>query len=131
VAGILIQKNATNGKLYKHSKNDSKLFLKTMIFKSVCPDGFGGLYCEQVAKSTGKEEVSNCVQIKISQIIINIFPQGQCGGLITEKAGLINTPNYPSYYPDFIQCFWLIQVEKHNVIYSFLLDDSFSTVQCF
>jgi hypothetical protein len=57
VAGILIQKNATNGKLYKHSKNGSKHFLKTMIFKSVCPDGFGGLYCEQVAKSTGKEEV--------------------------------------------------------------------------
>jgi hypothetical protein len=40
------------------------------------------------------------------------FIKGDCGGLITEKAGLINTPNYPQFYPDFIQCFWLIQVLK-------------------
>lgn len=55
--------------------------------------------------------VSIIFYLKTEKLLSILFLiKGPCGGLINNASGTFQTPNYPFYYPGFIECNWLIQV---------------------
>ena len=49
------------------------------------------------------------------KIIILIILAERCGGVLTNPAGEITSPNYPNNYPDDVSCTWKISPEKTHV----------------
>ena len=44
-----------------------------------------------------------------------------CGGDFTGSAGIIQSPNYPSNYPDYADCGWTVTVGPSSIVYFELL----------
>ncbi|MFT7800667.1 suppressor of tumorigenicity 14 protein homolog [Arapaima gigas] len=42
--------------------------------------------------------------------IVPLTTANSCGGLLTNKSGNFSSPHYPSFYPNFVDCKWTIQV---------------------
>jgi hypothetical protein len=77
--------------------------------KCLCPDGFSGLFCDQIATSIG-----NLKEFNIFLLIFfyfNLIQKGKCGGLLRSmnETRFIQTPNYPNAYTSKIECNWLIK----------------------
>ena len=51
-----------------------------------------------------------------------------CGGDLTGSSGIIQSPNYPSNYPDYADCEWTITVDSSNIVYFEVL--AFDLEQC-
>ncbi|XP_066579431.1 cubilin [Amia ocellicauda] len=46
--------------------------------------------------------------------------QGGCGGIFTAPSGEIHSPQFPSNYPDNVDCSWLINVDRsHRILLNF------------
>lgn len=55
----------------------------------------------------------------------------KCGGRLTEKQGIIQSPNYPLTYPANSSCEWSIQVEpNHKILLNFQRFDLVNSVNC-
>lgn len=44
------------------------------------------------------------------------FVDRKCGGLLQERSGTFETPNYPNSYPSEVVCLWVIRVPKAKSI---------------
>lgn len=60
---------------------------------------------------------------------VSFAVDGKCGGTLTGKTGDLQTPNYPSPYPSYSRCSWLIQVPVGYKIqlqfYHFVVEDTY------
>lgn len=85
--------------------------------KCLCPDGFSGTFCDEVAPSFGIEFTKFFSWFALLILTFSYNKSiGLCGGLMKNFTGVIQTPNHPLYYPGFISCNWLIQVNLKNLL---------------
>ena len=47
--------------------------------------------------------------------LINIC-SGDCGGVLTDRSGVITSPNFPGNYPDHKQCHWQIELPAGETV---------------
>ena len=50
-----------------------------------------------------------------------VVDNASCGGDLTGLSGIIQSPNFPSNYPDFSDCEWTITVNSSSIVYFELL----------
>ncbi|XP_026689523.2 neuropilin-1-like isoform X2 [Ciona intestinalis] len=67
-------------------------------------------------------------------ILQQTFAQEQCGGTLTAKEGVFQTPHYPHEYDSNTHCEWLIEVEADQVVQLTFaeldLDDNYERDNC-
>ena len=51
-----------------------------------------------------------------------------CGGHLNGPSGIIQSPNYPSNYPDYADCEWTVTVDSSSIVYFEVL--AFDLEQC-
>ena len=68
------------------------------------------------------KEGSSCIYFKeFSQFFITNFDSFvECGGMLSEKSGVITSPNFPNGYPNNLNCIWTIHRPYNRIELLFL-----------
>lgn len=100
--------------------------------KKFCPNTLAGFPLEIRSKTNRMLIIYQKSRQNIAASLnLRAFYEFKCGGRLTEKQGIIQSPNYPLAYAGNSRCEWSIQVEpNHKILLNFHGFELVNSVNC-